>query len=134
MDDINFIDYLSLRASYGTNGNQSIDPYASLATIATSEYQFFGPTSHTLTQFIDRLANDDLGWESTTGLNLGMDFSVLKNRRLRGSSLANISSITDTLQLNCSHSVYILRAILIQTAFRWLLLVNGNTVMVTLSF
>ncbi|MCG8306668.1 MAG: SusC/RagA family TonB-linked outer membrane protein [Cytophagales bacterium] len=80
MEGVNFFDNISIRGSYGTNGNQSIAPYSSLATIATDVYQFYGPSSFTLTQFIDRLANDDLGWESTTGLNLGLDFSVLNSR------------------------------------------------------
>jgi TonB-dependent starch-binding outer membrane protein SusC len=84
MDNIGTINNLALRVSYGTNGNQSISPYSTLAKMGSSKYLFYGDPSYSFTQFVSTLANDDLGWESTTGLNLGIDFSIL-NKRLSGS-------------------------------------------------
>ena len=80
MGNIDPINNLGLRISYGKNGNQSIDPYTTLAKVSTDKYIFYGDDSYTITQYISTLANNDLGWESTTGLNTGIDFSLLNNR------------------------------------------------------
>jgi len=80
MKEIRFVDNLAIRASYGTNGNQSISAYQTLAKVDTDKYLFYGDPSYTVTQYISSLANNDLSWESTTGLNLGVDFGVLNNR------------------------------------------------------
>lgn len=82
IENIDAINNLALRASYGKNGNQSIDPYTTLAKVSTDKYIFYesGGTYTTVTQYISSLANNELGWESTTGLNLGIDFTLLDNR------------------------------------------------------
>src|SRR6187397_2301262 len=80
MDNVKFVNSLALRASYGTNGNQSIAPYSTLAKIANGYYYYQGDANYTYTQAVGSLGNDDLVWESTTGLNFGLDFSMLKNR------------------------------------------------------
>lgn len=77
MKDIEIFDNLSLRASYGSSGNQSISSYGSLAKVSQSQYAFYG-SSYNITQYISTLQNDNLGWESTTGLNIGVDFSLFK--------------------------------------------------------
>jgi hypothetical protein len=84
MEDISFLDNLALRATYGSNGNQSISLYQTLARISNDRYMFDGPAASVITQSISRLATDDLGWETTTGLNLGLDFGWL-NGRINGS-------------------------------------------------
>ena len=76
----NVFNSLALRASYGTNGNQSIAPYSTLARISNGYYYYQGDANYTYTQSVGSLGNDDLVWESTTGLNFGLDFSILKNR------------------------------------------------------
>ena len=78
------INNLALRASYGSVGNQSIGAYSTLAKMASSKYIFYNDPSYAFTQYVSTLANDDLGWESTVGLNLGLDFSLLANR-IKGS-------------------------------------------------
>ncbi len=84
MNNVGTINNLALRASYGANGNQSISQYSTLAKMASSKYLFYGDPSYSFTQYVSTLSNDDLGWESTTGLNLGIDFSIL-DKRLSGS-------------------------------------------------
>jgi TonB-linked SusC/RagA family outer membrane protein len=79
MDGVSWVNNLAVRASYGTNGNQSISPYGTLAKIGNSFY-FYNGTSFVPTQFVQNLGNSDLKWEYTKGLNFGLDFSVLKNR------------------------------------------------------
>jgi TonB-linked SusC/RagA family outer membrane protein len=71
---------LALRASYGTVGNQSIEPYSTLSKIGNGYYYYQGDANYTYTQAISTLGNDNLLWESTTGLNFGLDFSLLRNR------------------------------------------------------
>jgi TonB-linked SusC/RagA family outer membrane protein len=83
MERADAINNLALRASYGTNGNQSISAYSTLARMGSDKYIFAGDPSYTITQYISTLANNNLGWESTTGLNLGLDFSLFDNR-IRG--------------------------------------------------
>jgi TonB-linked SusC/RagA family outer membrane protein len=80
MKEIASLDNLAFRATYGSNGNQSISLYQTLAKIATDKYIYAGQPSYVVTQYISSLATDDLSWETTTGLNLGLDFGWLNNR------------------------------------------------------
>jgi len=80
MQPITAINSLSFRASYGSNGNQSISPYGTLGRMGNGKYFYEGSSSYILTQSVANLGNDELKWESTVGLNLGLDFSLLKNR------------------------------------------------------
>ncbi len=76
-----WVQFLKLRGSYGTNGNRTIGRYATLAEVVTQPSYVLGDGSGPLIgQYISNLANQDLTWETTTGLNLGLDFSFLKNR------------------------------------------------------
>ncbi len=75
-----WLNNLKLRGSYGTNGNL-VDRYASLAVLNTYAAYVFGDGGSTLFgQEVTRLANPNLSWETTTGFNFGLDFSVLSNR------------------------------------------------------
>tara|TARA_R110002049_G_scaffold245100_3_gene419092 strand:- start:35767 stop:39099 length:3333 start_codon:yes stop_codon:yes gene_type:complete len=100
MANVDKIDNLSLRLSYGSNGNQSISAYSTLAKVSTSQYIFNGLDSYALTQYISSLANDNLGWETTTGTNLGLDFGFFNNR-VRG-SIDAYSTKTNDLIFNLS--------------------------------
>ncbi len=96
MKDVEPINNLALRVSYGSNGNQSIDPYSTLAKVGTNKYIFAGDPSYSITQGISSFALNDLGWEKTTGFNAGVDFSLLKNR-LSGTVDAYFTNTTDLL-------------------------------------
>lgn len=78
MSNINVIDQLKLRISYGLTGNQSINPNQT-ATTATTVQQPFGGTVLTGILY-NSLGNADLSWESTTSRNIGLDFGVLGHR------------------------------------------------------
>ncbi|WP_270088189.1 SusC/RagA family TonB-linked outer membrane protein [Sphingobacterium sp. SYP-B4668] len=80
MEDTNLFSALALRASYGTNGNQSIAPYSTLSKISNGYYFYQGDANYTYAQYVGSLGNDDLVWESTTGLNGGIDFGILAGR------------------------------------------------------
>ncbi|AWW28676.1 SusC/RagA family TonB-linked outer membrane protein [Echinicola strongylocentroti] len=82
------LDYLKLKASYGRNGNQGISPYGSLARVASGSdggirYEF-GDAPSTILYGIaqSNLASPNLGWETTTSFNGGLQSEWLDNRLL----------------------------------------------------
>jgi len=77
---INWLDNLKLRMGYGSNGNLT-NRYASLATVSQGAAYVFGDAGGTLFgQQVATLANNNLSWETTTGINIGVDFSLLNGR------------------------------------------------------
>jgi TonB-dependent starch-binding outer membrane protein SusC len=74
------IDFLKLRVGYGTIGNQT-SRYTSVARVATSAAYVYGDGGSTaFGQQVSTLGNDNLKWERTTGLNLGLDFTLFKSK------------------------------------------------------
>lgn len=73
---IKWIDYLSLRATYGINGNLSLStyPYTAISLSGSND-----PVSGESYALIAALANPQLKWEKTYVTNLGLDFSFLKS-------------------------------------------------------
>lgn len=75
--------FLKIRASWGQNGNQNIDPHQYLATImgVKSDY-IFGNEEGTLTPgaYPNRLSNPDLKWETSEQVNIGFDAEFLNNK------------------------------------------------------
>lgn len=96
MKDVKPVSNLALRLSYGSNGNQSISPYSTLAKVSTGKTIFAGDASYSITQAITSFALNDLGWETTTGLNAGLDFAFFNNR-LSGSIDTYFTNTTDLL-------------------------------------
>lgn len=78
-----WMDYLKLRASWGQNGNQEIPAFQYLSTIsfAGSDY-VFGPDKSAIRKgaYPNILANENLTWETSEQLNLGLDAHLFKNR------------------------------------------------------
>ena len=79
-------DQLKLRAGYGVSGNSlGFDAFTAVATYGASGwFEYTDPVTGVTTQkrtlAATRNANPDLKWESTSMLNLGLDFSLLKGR------------------------------------------------------
>lgn len=74
------INTLKLRASYGVSGNQNIAVGATQATLGTDAYVINGAISKGYIQ--NNMANPVLGWETTQQYNLGGDFGFLNDRIL----------------------------------------------------
>ncbi len=72
------ISNLKLRLSYGKTGNQEIGNYQSLSTLSTKLYTFNGSTVVGFAP--DRIANNDLGWETTAQFDAGVDVGFFKDR------------------------------------------------------
>lgn len=78
-----WMDFLKIRASWGQNGNQDIDGFQYLSTIAFGGADYtFGPDKTVLTSggYPDILANPDVTWETSEQLDFGLDARFLNNR------------------------------------------------------
>lgn len=83
MKGITPLNYLKLRAGYGVTGNQT-SRYTSIARVTTSAAYVFGDGGTTaFGQQVSSLGNDNLKWERTRGMNVGIDFAAA-NSRLTG--------------------------------------------------
>ena len=80
MKDQNIFDNLKLRAGYGVSGNAlGFDVYSSYVTYgATGTFVYDGKTYRTYGA--TKNANPDLKWETTSMLNIGLDFAFLGGR------------------------------------------------------
>ncbi|WP_229252661.1 SusC/RagA family TonB-linked outer membrane protein [Dyadobacter helix] len=72
------ISNLKFRLSAGVTGNQEIGQYLSLATLNSNTYFFGGQTYIGFSP--NRIANPDLGWETTAQYDAGIDLSLFKNK------------------------------------------------------
>jgi len=89
--------YTKLRLSWGQNGNQGAGRYSSLAKMSSSSYVFGSNTGVGVYPNYDQLGNASLAWEKTSSFNVGLDFGLLKNRRISGSVDFYTSKTTDVL-------------------------------------
>ena len=86
--------YLKLRTSYGQNGNQGIGRYSSFSRMTADAYVYGSATA--IAVFPSTLGNAELGWETTSSFNAGVDFGFL-NRRISGSIDMYKAQTTDVL-------------------------------------
>lgn len=88
------VDLMKFRVSYGSIGNQAINPYQTQALLGRTTYAFnnaaaFGYRPNTI-------GNPDLRWETSTTFNTGLDFSFFKGRVL-GSLEYYVTNTSDLL-------------------------------------
>ena len=95
MENVNFFDDWKIRASYGTVGNTSISPYQTQGRLARTTY-VFGNTA-AFGYRLNEIPNPDLGWEQTSTIDIGTDFSFLKGKI--GGSIDFYQSQTNELLL-----------------------------------
>lgn len=69
---------LKFRASYGTVGSAAVDPYGTLGRLGVGYYTL--GESYNLNYLLVNLPAESLGWERSTTFNLGLDFSICRNR------------------------------------------------------
>lgn len=81
MKGIEVISTLKLRGSWGKTGNQAIQPYQTLATIASGfNYPYDGNTNPNIGFSMNRAANPNLKWETTEQSNIGIDLGFFNDR------------------------------------------------------
>ncbi len=78
-DNIQWIDNLKLRASWGKLGNQNISnyPYQNVLSLGQN-YTFGGSLASGVA--LTKLPNRDITWETTAVTDIGFDFSILKEK------------------------------------------------------
>ena len=92
-----FVDMLKIRVSYGSNGNQAIDPYQTLNRLNIAKY-IWGDGTIVNGSYIpnDGIGNPNLKWETTRTFNLGVDFSLFTGR-LSGNLEVYVANTKDLL-------------------------------------
>lgn len=72
--DVEKLDNLKIRASFGTVGNQEISDHAFTTSYTTGQYN--GSSSYN----VNNVTNDKLKWETTASYNIGADVDLLGRR------------------------------------------------------
>lgn len=96
------LDYLKLRASYGSLGNDNINPQFSLISTFPS-YTFDGTIING--SALGSIPNDDVSWENQVQVNLGLDTRMLNNKL--GISLDYFRKTVDDLLFSPNLSLYL---------------------------
>lgn len=79
MENLEPLSNLKLRVSYGQTGNSNIGSNA-LAFYAVAVNRFSFDSSPVVGAQLNQIENPDLKWETTTELNIGLDFGFFNNR------------------------------------------------------
>jgi TonB-linked SusC/RagA family outer membrane protein len=81
LENVKAISNLKLRASWGKTGNQAIQPYQTLATVASGfNYPYDGNSTPNIGFALGRAANPNLKWETTEQSNAGLDLGFFGER------------------------------------------------------
>lgn len=79
MENLESIYNLKLRASLGTSGNDAIPNYLFIPTMSSTDY-YFNNTGPATGYAQGRTGNDDLKWETTRQLDIGIDLALFQGR------------------------------------------------------
>ena len=81
MRNVDFINDLKLRGSWGKSGNNNIGDYSAIPTLTGANYSFGGNTATAVTgQRPSGLPNPFLQWETSNTYDVGFDATVWKSR------------------------------------------------------
>lgn len=94
MQGVESVSQLKPRVSYGVTGNFNIPNYGSIGLVGSSPYTLGDQLVPGATQ--NTLGNEDLTWETTKQLNMGVDFGLF-NDRLYGTFDYYVSNTQDLL-------------------------------------
>lgn len=80
LKEVDWIDMLKIRGSYGLTGNQNFNPYQAKAT-----YSFYNNIvyDNITGAYLMAIANDKLKWQQTADLNLGLDLQLFNRLNVR---------------------------------------------------
>jgi TonB-linked SusC/RagA family outer membrane protein len=83
LSNVDFVNQLKLRISYGKNGNQAVEPYTTISRMGDQLYfagedfifNYLTVDNTTAPGLVPAIiGNQSLGWEETSSMNLGLDF------------------------------------------------------------
>jgi TonB-dependent starch-binding outer membrane protein SusC len=81
MSSVAFVSNLKLRGGWGISGNRNVGPYQTLGLLSASTYNFGTTTNGNQAAYlVTSLPNHNLGWQSTSQWDAGLDFGLVKNR------------------------------------------------------
>ncbi len=81
LQNISWIDFLKVRGSYGQAGRRGLGRYDTQAVVNSGTRYVFGDGGSSYQgQAISSLQNNELTWETTTGTNLGLDFTLFNSK------------------------------------------------------
>ena len=81
MKTVSFVSNLKLRGGWGISGNRNVSPYSTLGALSAGYYNFgTGTAGQQLAYTVTNLPALNLGWQSTSQTDIGVDFGFLNNR------------------------------------------------------
>jgi len=80
MENVNVVNDVKLRLSYGVSGNNRIEDYAYTSNFDVSDLYALNNNLNTFGYQMNDLPNPGLKWETTIQSNIGLDFSFLKKK------------------------------------------------------
>lgn len=98
LKDTNWLNNLKFRASWGLSGNAAVPPYGTLTVLSDYPVYYNLDGKEYSGKIPSQLGNPDLSWETTSAVNFGLDFGILKNR-VSGSVDVYFSNTYDLLYL-----------------------------------
>jgi len=98
-ENIEVVNLLKIRASWGTSGNSNIDSYLSTLRVGPSGVGLDPVTEKPIT-ILDYYnnGNSDLKWDNNQEINIGLDFNLF-NSRLNGAIEYYTKNLTDMLSI-----------------------------------
>ena len=80
MQEMDWLDNLKLRASWGISGNAAVSPYMTQSTLSTLPVYYYINGSDIMGNLPSSAGNSGLKWETTDAKNIALDFGIFKNR------------------------------------------------------
>jgi TonB-linked SusC/RagA family outer membrane protein len=79
MKNVTWVEDAKLRLTYGSTGNNKVGDYSSYATLSATDYYPFDNTPQ-IALVQSALGNEDLTWETTDQVDLGLDLRLFDGR------------------------------------------------------
>ncbi len=81
MKNLTFLSNLKLRGGWGISGNRNVGAYATLGALSSGYYNFGTTTAgQALAYTVTSLPASDLGWQSTSQSDFGLEIGLFDNR------------------------------------------------------
>lgn len=81
MKSLTFLSNLKLRGGWGISGNRNVGAYATLGALSSGYYNFGTTTAgQALAYTVTSLPASDLGWQSTSQSDFGLEIGLFNNR------------------------------------------------------
>jgi TonB-dependent starch-binding outer membrane protein SusC len=96
---------LKFRGGWGISGNRNVDPYATLGALTAGYYNFGTTTSgQQLAYTVTSLPATDLGWQSTSQYDVGLEIGLFNNRITGSFDIYNQQTKNILLSVNLPQS------------------------------